>query len=114
MVCVFAIKERRLLQIFRIIDMKISVVEIEMNNHQETMEGRTTTRYKICDSKIRTIARAQANNETMKRQKHEKNLNLTFRTNFCLTILILSLLSTSSILFIPKATASNEVEKNSG
>ena len=111
MICVFAIKERRLLQIF---DMKISVVEIEMNNHQETMEGRSTTRYKVCDNKVRTISRAQVNNETMKRQKHEKNLNLTFRTNFCLTILILYLLSTSSILFIPKATASNEVEKNSG
>ena len=85
-----------------------------MNNNQETMEGRTTVRYKISDSKVRTIYRAKVNNETMKRQKHEKNLNVTFKTNFCLTILILSLLSTSSILFVPKATASNEVEKNNG
>ena len=89
------------------------VNEMARNNKIKVAENRTIAKRRI-DTNIRTMSQTKMNNQTMKKSKYERNFNFTFRIHFCLSILILSLLSTSSFLFIPKATASSEIENNSG
>ena len=89
------------------------VNEMARNNKIKVMENGTIAERRS-DTNIRTMSQTKMNSQTMKKSKYERNFNFTFRIHFCLTILILSLLSTPSFLFIPKATASSEIENNSG
>ena len=75
---------------------------------------RILQRHWMSDKEIRTIEQSKVNYEKMKQTKHRRHLNLLFRMNFCRTLILLCLFSTSSFFAITKATASAETEKNGG
>ena len=78
------------------------------------IEQRTIPWLSIKNNGIRTMEQSKANHEKAKKTKHRKHLNWELKTHFCQALVLFCLFSTSSLIAITRATASDQTEKNGG